>query len=65
MAIKAQVLADFIANFTHDVTLEPKVITPREQDQDDDFARRKLFIYRSSNQHGCGAGLVLQTPSGE
>ena len=24
-----------------------------------------MFIDGSSNQHGCGAGLVIQTPSGE
>ena len=34
-----------------------------EQNQDDDIARWKLFVDGSSNQHGYGAGLVLQTPS--
>ncbi|GFY85496.1 molybdenum cofactor sulfurase family protein [Actinidia rufa] len=70
MAIKAQVLADFVAEFTHDVDLEPEITFPevettKEHNLNEDLAKWKLFVDRSSNQHGCGAGLVLQTPSGE
>ncbi|GFZ01052.1 hypothetical protein Acr_14g0006870 [Actinidia rufa] len=39
MTIKAQALANFIAEFTHDVPPKP--------------------------EHGCGAGLAIQTPSGD
>ena len=67
MAIKAQMLADFIAEFTHDVDLEPEmtlpeVETPKEQNPDEDLANWKLFVDGSSKQHGCSARLVLQTP---
>ncbi|GFS30396.1 hypothetical protein Acr_00g0011700 [Actinidia rufa] len=68
--IKAQALDYFISEFTHvvapklEITL-PKVETLEEQNPDEDLARWKLFVDGSSNQHGCGAGLVLQTPSGE
>ncbi|GFS40384.1 hypothetical protein Acr_00g0068230 [Actinidia rufa] len=36
-----------------------------EQNQDGDLVRWKLFINESSNQHGYGAGLVLQSSLGE
>ena len=39
--------------------------TPEEQNQDDDLTKWKLFVDGSSNQHGYGVELVLQTPSGE
>ncbi|GFZ06618.1 hypothetical protein Acr_18g0007880 [Actinidia rufa] len=65
MAIKAQALADFISKFTYDATSYPEVEGPKEQDQGDGLARWKLFEDGLSNQHGCGAGLVLQNPSGE
>ena len=44
MAIKVQALANFITEFMHVATLEPKVITPGEQDQDDNLSRWKLFV---------------------
>ena len=70
MAIKAQALVDFIAEFTHDVAPDAeitllKVETLEKQDHEDDLAKWKLFVDGSSNQHGCGTGLVLQTPYGE
>ncbi|GFZ14660.1 hypothetical protein Acr_24g0008500 [Actinidia rufa] len=76
MAIKAQALVDFITEFTNDVAPEPAVVLPevetleeqkatKEQNPDEDLARWKLFISGSSNHHGCGAGLVLQTLSGD
>ena len=42
MVIKAQTLADFIAEFTYDVVPEPEVIlpeeeTPKEQNLDEDL----------------------------
>ena len=65
MAIKAQALAGFIAEFTHDDATDPEVKTLKEQNKGDDLARWKLFVDGSSNYHGYGAGLVLQTPLGE
>ena len=64
MAIKAQALADFVAESTHEATLEldvtpPKVKTPKLQSSDEDLARWMLFVDGSSNQHGCGAGLGM------
>ncbi|GFY96460.1 hypothetical protein Acr_11g0007660 [Actinidia rufa] len=47
-----------------EITL-PKVETSVKQDLEDDLARWKLFKDESSNQHGCGVGLVLQTSSSE
>ena len=69
MAIKGQALPDFVAEFTYDVALEsekglPEVETP-EHSNSNDPSKWKLFVDRSSNQHGCGAGLILQTASSE
>ena len=66
--IKAQALADFIAEFKH--ATEPEAIPPdvkvlEELNPDEDLAKWKLFMNRASNQHGYGAGFVLQTPSGK
>ena len=49
MAIKAQALDDFIAEFTHDAISEPEMVTLEKQDQDNDIARWKLFVDGSSN----------------
>ena len=54
MVIKAQVLADFIAKFIHDVALEPEITLPEvetleEQNPDEDLTKWKLFVERSSN----------------
>ncbi|GFY95558.1 hypothetical protein Acr_10g0009430 [Actinidia rufa] len=67
---KSPSLADFMVKSTHETTPEleaspPKLETPKEQSSDKDLARWMLFIDGSSNQHGCGAGLVLQTPSSD
>ncbi|XP_057492433.1 uncharacterized protein LOC130778036 [Actinidia eriantha] len=69
MAIKAQALANFMVESTHEPTQElevtsPKVETSKEQSSYD-LARWMLFMDGSSNQHGCGAGLVLQTLTGD
>ncbi|GFZ09736.1 hypothetical protein Acr_21g0003350 [Actinidia rufa] len=55
MAIKAQALAKFIAEFTHDVAPEPEITLPdvetlEKQDHEDDLAIWKLFVDGSSNQ---------------
>ncbi|PSR86062.1 Ribonuclease [Actinidia chinensis var. chinensis] len=70
MAIKAQALTNFVVEFTYDVVPkpeenQPEVETLEGQNPDEDLAKWKLFVDRSSNQHGCGARLILQTPSGE
>ncbi|GFS37978.1 hypothetical protein Acr_00g0055000 [Actinidia rufa] len=70
MAIKAQALADFIVESTHKGTPQPEIAPPEMEISDEptpekDLAHWILFVDGSSNQHGCGAGLVIQTPSGE
>ena len=70
MAIKVQVLADFVTEFTHDIAPElertlPELEALEEQNLDGNLAKWKLFADGSSNQHGCGARFVLQTPLGE
>ena len=57
-------MVDFVVEFTYDITPEPEknipeVETPKQPNSDKDLARWKLFIDGSSNQHGCGVGLVL------
>ena len=73
-AIKAQALDDFVAESTHEVNpevlSEKKIPTLRSSEEDlsnsdEDLGRWMLFVDGSSNQHGCGARLVLQTPSGQ
>ncbi|GFZ00557.1 hypothetical protein Acr_14g0001920 [Actinidia rufa] len=69
MAIKAQALADFVVESTREPSQEPEVTSPelgtsKEQNSGDSY-RWMLFVDKSSNQHGYGAGLVLQTPSGD
>ena len=54
----------------HDVTPEFEITLSEveileKKNQEDDIARWKLFMDGSSNQYGCGAGLVLQTFSSE
>ena len=70
MAIKAQALANFVVEFMHDIAPEPEITSPevettRKSEQEDNLTRWKLFVDVSSNRHGCGVGLVLQTPSGK
>ncbi|GFZ05203.1 hypothetical protein Acr_17g0007750 [Actinidia rufa] len=69
-AIKAQALADFIVESTHEDTPQPETPPPeagipKEPTSAKDLAHWILFVDGSSNQHGCGAGLVIQAPSGE
>ena len=54
MAIKGQALADFVVEFTYDITPEPEetlpdVETPEGQNSDEDLTRWQLFVDRSSN----------------
>ncbi|GFS42455.1 hypothetical protein Acr_00g0079950 [Actinidia rufa] len=72
MAIKAQAqaLADFIVESNHEGTPQPKTVPleneiSKEPTPEKDLAHWILFVDGSSNQHGCGAGLIIQTPSGE
>ena len=67
MVIKAQALVDFVAEFTEQPRLVPRVIektaeTVPIQDglsiSDLDLPLWKLFIDRSSSSNGCGVGLV-------
>ena len=64
MVIKAQVFVDFIAEFIHNKAPEPerallKVENLEKLNKQDNLAMWKLFVDGSSNQHGCGAGLIL------
>ncbi|GFS33317.1 hypothetical protein Acr_00g0027750 [Actinidia rufa] len=52
--INTQMLANFIAEFTCNVTPNSEMDALEEQNQDDNVARWKLFIDGSSNQHGGG-----------
>ncbi|GFS37189.1 hypothetical protein Acr_00g0050520 [Actinidia rufa] len=69
-AIKAQALSDFIVESTHEDTPQPEA-TPleagisKEPTSEQNLAHWILYVDGSSNQHGCGAGLVLRAPSGE
>ena len=73
MVIKAQALADFVAESTPEPDVAPsekETPTLRSSDNDlwssdEDLGWWILFVDGSSNQHGCGTGLILQTPSGE
>ncbi|GFY81120.1 hypothetical protein Acr_01g0009290 [Actinidia rufa] len=67
MAIKAQALAYFVVESTHETAPEPEATPPKVDTQSSnvDLARWMLIVDKSSNQHSYGAGLVLQTPSGE
>ncbi|GFZ19761.1 hypothetical protein Acr_28g0004660 [Actinidia rufa] len=63
-------LADFIVESTHEGTPQPETGHPeyeisKEPTPEKDLAHWILFVDGSFNQHGCGAGLVIQTPSGE
>ncbi|KAM1658613.1 hypothetical protein ACFXTN_042755 [Malus domestica] len=66
-AEKGQAIADFIADFTYHVDI---VSTPKEVVSLPSIAHKiepttptwSLYVDGSSNQQGCGAGLVLMTP---
>ena len=71
MAIKAQALAVFIAEFTYSdendvLDLDVELAKGGEaKEKSGDTTRWKLFMDESSNHHSCGADLILRTPSGE
>ncbi|KAM2888416.1 hypothetical protein FF1_012144 [Malus domestica] len=67
LAEKGQAVADFIADFTYpvDIVSMPKkmVSLPLEAQKIEPTAPTwSLYVDGSSNQQGCGAGLVLMTP---
>ena len=60
MVIKAQALADFVVEFTHEAVLEPEVVsskveTPKPRKLDDHLSKWMLFVDGSSNKHGYGS----------
>ncbi|KAM1440333.1 hypothetical protein ACFXTO_008592 [Malus domestica] len=66
-AEKGQAVADFIADFTYPVdivsTLKEVVSLPLEAQKIEPTAPTwSLYVDGSSNQQGCGVGLVLTTP---
>ena len=65
-------MADFIAefiNFGEDEIPDHHVELAKEgeaEEKDSNTTRWKVFVEDGSSNHsGCGAGLILQTPSGE
>ncbi|KAM1584308.1 hypothetical protein ACFX1Z_037303 [Malus domestica] len=67
-AEKGQAVVDFIASFTYPVDIVSKlkevVSLPSEAQKIEPTAPAwSLYVDGSSNQHGCGAGLVLTTPN--
>ncbi|KAM1677501.1 hypothetical protein ACFX1S_037967 [Malus domestica] len=67
-AEKSQAVADFIADFTYhvDIVSTPKEVVslPLEAQEIEPTAPAwSLYVDGSSNQQGCGAGLVLTTPN--
>ncbi|GFZ01679.1 hypothetical protein Acr_15g0002880 [Actinidia rufa] len=64
LGLRPAVLLDFPYSPKSEATpLEAGI--PKEPAQDKDLAHWILFVDGSSNQHGCGAGLVIRAPSGE
>ncbi|KAM2795297.1 hypothetical protein COP1_006565 [Malus domestica] len=66
-AKKSQTVADFIADFTYpvDIVFTPKEVVslPLEAQKIEPTALAwSLYVDGSSNQQGCGVGLVLTTP---
>ncbi|KAM1856536.1 hypothetical protein ACFX14_006761 [Malus domestica] len=66
-AEKSQAVADFIADFTYpmDIVFTPKEVVslPSEAHKIEPTALAwSLYVDGSSNQQGCGVGLVLTTP---
>ena len=65
--IKAQVLANFIAEFSTipdpdvPMSLDPNPANPEWSDECKTWV---LYIDRASNQSGCGAGIILTDPEG-
>ncbi|KAK0575418.1 hypothetical protein LWI29_000197 [Acer saccharum] len=60
-AIKAQAVADFVAEFT-----EPSIEVARMMvEQNKKIFKWQLRVDGSSNTHGSGAGIVLTTPEGD
>ncbi|KAK0571734.1 hypothetical protein LWI29_020768 [Acer saccharum] len=60
-AIKAQAVADFVAEFT-----EPSIEVARMMvEQNKKIFKWQLRVDGSSNTHGSGAGVVLTTPEGD
>ncbi|GFZ12788.1 hypothetical protein Acr_23g0011730 [Actinidia rufa] len=70
MAIKAQALADFIAEFTYmeEGYPNPEVYITKEGEVVENVSnmtRWKLFVDGLSNEHDSSTGLILQTLSSE
>ncbi|KAM1810112.1 hypothetical protein ACFX12_026916 [Malus domestica] len=66
-AEKGQAVADFIADFTYpvDIASTPEAVAslpPEAQKVESTTSAWSLYVDGSSNQQGCGAGLVLTTP---
>ena len=64
-AIKGQALADFLAEFTYlEDTAEDVTPTSLTTDLKQEVLTWVLYMDRSSNKQGSGAGIILITPEG-
>ena len=67
-AIKGQALADFVAEFTYAVSIlcidqqGVRISVPDTHTPGPSISTWVLYVDRSSNTHGSGAGLILTTP---
>ena len=63
IAIKGQVLVEFLAKFQYDPS-NPSLFVPTETQLDLDAKKWELFVDGASNSKGSGAGIVLISPKG-
>ncbi|XP_057787279.1 uncharacterized protein LOC131004590 [Salvia miltiorrhiza] len=64
-ALKSQVLADFLVDFTPNLTLQADKEICCMTEQPDQAGTWKLYVDGSSNMRGSGLGLVLISPLGD
>ena len=63
IAIKGQVLVEFLAKFQYDPS-NPSLFVPTETQLDLDAKKWELFVDGASNSKGSGARIVLISPEG-
>ncbi|XP_057775328.1 uncharacterized protein LOC130994298 [Salvia miltiorrhiza] len=64
-ALKSQVLADFIVDFTPDLTMQADKELCCMTEEPDQTGIWKLYVDGSSNVRGSGLGVVLSSPRGD
>ena len=63
IAIKGQILAEFLAEFQYDPS-NPSLFIPNDSQLDLGTKKWELFVNGASNSKGLGAGIVLISPEG-